>query len=365
MPAVLLGAATVARAQNNVGVGTTTPDASAVLDANSTTQGLLVPRMTAAQRAAVKDPATNKPATGLLVYQTDAPAGFYVYNGTAWAALSGAGSTGPAGADGKNSLVRTTAEAAGANCATGGFKTEYGLDANANGTLDAAEVNAALTRYVCNGAQGTTGSTGATGPAGQGVPTGGTAGQVLSKVDGNNYNTQWTTPSASAAYPSIELSTSVTSSQTVSALNGTNTFVPLVFSSNNSPNAALTGGNTWNGTVFTVGSTGAGWYQVSAQIIAVTSGGGFTPVGIQFFLDKNNAIGNALTPSSSSPYALSTFDYNSVNNANYYRNRGAVNTIIYLAAGDQITLRGQSWSSTVTSYTSTDGSSNLQIVRLK
>lgn len=32
---------------------------------------------------------------------------------------------------------------------------------------------------------------GATGPAGQGVPTGGTTGQVLAKVDGTDYNTEW------------------------------------------------------------------------------------------------------------------------------------------------------------------------------
>lgn len=33
-------------------------------------------------------------------------------------------------------------------------------------------------------------------PSGQGVPAGGTAGQVLSKVDGTDYNTQWITPSS-------------------------------------------------------------------------------------------------------------------------------------------------------------------------
>jgi hypothetical protein len=31
-----------------------------------------------------------------------------------------------------------------------------------------------------------------TGPAGPGVPIGGTAGQILSKVDGTDYNTVWT-----------------------------------------------------------------------------------------------------------------------------------------------------------------------------
>lgn len=44
-----------------------------------------------------------------------------------------------------------------------------------------------------DGAKGDKGDTGAQGPAGEGVPTGGTAGQVLTKVDGTNYNTQWST----------------------------------------------------------------------------------------------------------------------------------------------------------------------------
>lgn len=35
---------------------------------------------------------------------------------------------------------------------------------------------------------------GAAGAAGQGVPTGGTAGQVLRKIDGTDYNTEWGTP---------------------------------------------------------------------------------------------------------------------------------------------------------------------------
>ena len=37
----------------------------------------------------------------------------------------------------------------------------------------------------------TTGATGATGQAGVGVPAGGATGQVLAKIDGTNYNTQW------------------------------------------------------------------------------------------------------------------------------------------------------------------------------
>jgi Chaperone of endosialidase len=62
------------------------PNASAMLDIKSTTKGLLIPRLTLAQRNAVATP-----ATGLLVYQTDNTPGYYYYNGAAWAALAGPG----------------------------------------------------------------------------------------------------------------------------------------------------------------------------------------------------------------------------------------------------------------------------------
>lgn len=66
---------------SQVGINTTTPDPSSVLDITSTTQGMLTPRMTSAQRIAI-----TTPATGLLVYDTDENA-FYYFNGTAWGKL--------------------------------------------------------------------------------------------------------------------------------------------------------------------------------------------------------------------------------------------------------------------------------------
>ena len=69
------------RAQS-VGIGTPTPDNSAQLDINSTTKGMLVPRMTIAQRTAI-----TEPATGLIVYQTDGASGFYYNTGTPLAPL--------------------------------------------------------------------------------------------------------------------------------------------------------------------------------------------------------------------------------------------------------------------------------------
>jgi len=56
-----------------------------------------------------------------------------------------------AGSNGKNSLIKTTNESAGANCASGGVKMEYGIDTNNNGILDLGEINNTLTKFVCNG----------------------------------------------------------------------------------------------------------------------------------------------------------------------------------------------------------------------
>lgn len=69
-----------------VGIGTTTPDNSAALHVASTTQGVLIPRITQAERNAIASPATS-----LLIYQTDAVAGFYYFDGTIWKTF-GAGS---------------------------------------------------------------------------------------------------------------------------------------------------------------------------------------------------------------------------------------------------------------------------------
>jgi hypothetical protein len=62
----------------NVGDGTY-PVTSAALQVTSTTQGLLLPRMTKTQRDAI-----STPVAGLAIYQTDNTPGLRVYNGTNW-----------------------------------------------------------------------------------------------------------------------------------------------------------------------------------------------------------------------------------------------------------------------------------------
>jgi hypothetical protein len=61
------------------GIGTTTPNASAKLEIASTDKGLLIPRMTKAQREAIT---LSSAANGLMVYQTDDLSGFYVNTST-------------------------------------------------------------------------------------------------------------------------------------------------------------------------------------------------------------------------------------------------------------------------------------------
>jgi hypothetical protein len=65
------------------GIGTTTPDSSSLLEIKSTKKGLLIPRMTLAQRNAIASP-----ATGLMIFQTNSTPGFYYYNGSVWTAVS-------------------------------------------------------------------------------------------------------------------------------------------------------------------------------------------------------------------------------------------------------------------------------------
>lgn len=63
--------------QAQVGIGTASPDGSAALQIQSTSKGMLIPKMTQAQRQAI-----SNPANGLMVYQTDGNSGFYFNAGT-------------------------------------------------------------------------------------------------------------------------------------------------------------------------------------------------------------------------------------------------------------------------------------------
>ena len=92
-----------------VGINTNNPDASSALEIESTTGGILIPRLTLAQRDAIA-----APATGLMIYQTDQTTGFYFYDGTTWTRIEGAtgqqGATGEMGLDGNSSIWLSDAD---------------------------------------------------------------------------------------------------------------------------------------------------------------------------------------------------------------------------------------------------------------
>jgi hypothetical protein len=176
----------------------TAADNSALLDVKSSTKGLLAPRMTATQRAAI----TN-PATGLIVFQTDAPVGFYYNAGTpavpSWIRLN----------DGVTSIT--------------------------NGGTGANTANDALNNLLPSQTS--------------------QAGKVL-QTDGTN--AAWQTAGGGSS-PSIQLVGVKNASQSITTQDTDVTFI-----ASTSPTAGV---GSFDGTVYTVGVNGAGLYLITANTV--------------------------------------------------------------------------------------------------
>lgn len=95
--AVFLGLLFAFSAKAQVGIGTSTPDASAQLEILSTSKGLLIPRLSLVQRNDI-----NNPANGLLIYQTNDSPGFYFYSNGQWQKLGTSNDAGSGGSNGTN-----------------------------------------------------------------------------------------------------------------------------------------------------------------------------------------------------------------------------------------------------------------------
>ena len=149
--------------QNNVGIGTNTPDPSAILDLESTNQGILIPR--------TDTTLVLSPATGVLIYQT-ADDMFYYFDGVIWRqAIGPIGPTGPQGIQGPTGITGATG-VTGVQGATGptgdtGLTGLTGADGATGPTGDTGLTGA-------DGATGPTGDTGLTGADGATGPTGDT-----------------------------------------------------------------------------------------------------------------------------------------------------------------------------------------------
>ncbi len=82
---MIVSACHLSFAQVAINTDGSSSDSSAILDVKSNIAGILIPRMTLAQRTLINDP-----AQGLMVYQTDGTSGFYYFDGGDWK-LVGAG----------------------------------------------------------------------------------------------------------------------------------------------------------------------------------------------------------------------------------------------------------------------------------
>ena len=133
-----------------VGLNTITPDASSALDIESTTGGILIPRLTQSQRDAI-----SLPATGLMIFQTDEISGFYFYNSTVWTKIDGvAGPQGEQGPQGNTGAV--------------GEQGEQGIQ----GPIGLTGLTGPSGQDGANGIAGPQGEIGATGVAGPTGPPG-------------------------------------------------------------------------------------------------------------------------------------------------------------------------------------------------
>jgi hypothetical protein len=255
--------------------------ASALLDVKSTTQGILIPRMTAAQRTAIATP-----ATGLMVYQTDATAGFYFYNGTAWTSL--------------------------------------------NGT---------------NGTNGTNG---------QGVPTGGTANQVLAKVNGTDYNTAWVTPSGGGVKLEL-LATKIAATQTLPNANTIN--LPDVVVYDNVVTAPTIG--TYSNNTYTAGA--AGLYLIQIKFSAVQNATANNTTSAWGFVELN---GTSLSVNNNvyAPYISSGGGGSNLPTG--YKGVTTSTFVMFLNTNDFIKIRGLNQNSSVSNSLNNDGGCQFMVVKM-
>ena len=217
------------------------------------------------------------------------------------------------------------------------------------------------------GPQGPIGLTGATGPAGpagtpgtngQGVPTGGTTGQVLAKINATDFNTQWVTPSGGGA--SLQL--------VANKVGGSGETLPLATSAspttivfNNVVNAPTLGSYNNTTGVFTVGASGAGTYLIQVKLLCNDASPASNTVPPYLTLIKNNATYG------SNGGDVFYGDYPPLHNVlpTGVRGQGSLTKVVQLAAGDTFRIVAVSAnSSTASQPTSTVAGSNITIMKL-
>ena len=214
------------------------------------------------------------------------------------------------------------------------------------------------------GPMGPQGLTGPQGPAGtpgangQGVPVGGTTGQVLAKVDATDYNTQWVTPSTGGSGAQVALiATKTTNAQVLSLANGTNTGDLVTFDNVVTSNTTFGSYNTATNT-FTVNQ--AGVYCIQATVRTPDAPTPSQTPNQFLFVDFDNAgitgINTMFT------------DYPIANPGNFpsgVKGKGFTSVMMYLTAGQTINIKGLTAnSSTISQGLSTNGTCKFMIFKM-
>ena len=205
-----------------VGINTNNPDASSALEIESTTGGILIPRLTETQRDAI-----SAPATGLMIYQTNGTSGFYFYDGNIWTKVDGVdGPQGTDGADGTNGTDGLPGtDGTNGTDGTDGVDGQDGQDGQdgtdgvdgTNGTDGVDGTNGT------DGADGIDGTHGTDGTNGNGITS------TIDNYDGTltyNYTDGTTFTTSILRGGSITENTTITASQTL-VINGSNLTITI------------------------------------------------------------------------------------------------------------------------------------------
>jgi len=153
-----------------VGIGTSTPDPSSILDITATNKGLLIPRVALSSLNNSTIDGKFKNATGLLIYNTNssltAGTGFYYWDGSIWNSMKGSGQNSTTGgwsfggnAVGTDNFLGTTnAQSLNFrvnNVAVGTFKPNNSFNLGANSASNGARAVALGFETVANGDEST------------------------------------------------------------------------------------------------------------------------------------------------------------------------------------------------------------------
>lgn len=168
---IILLIANLAYSQQRVGIGILNPDQSAKLELNAQDKGVLIPRMTSAQREIIPNP-TN----GLLVFDVTT-VGFWYFDGVQWVQpfgpIGSQGPVGPAGIQGSTGAQGPTGQPSNVSGAQGvvGITGPQGAQ-GPSGPMGQQGVQGMIGITGITGPQGVVGPTGAQGIQGILGPTG-------------------------------------------------------------------------------------------------------------------------------------------------------------------------------------------------